>query len=401
MTLFQPLTLGELEIRNRIMMSPMSQRAADEDARASDWHLVHYGSRAVGGCGLVMVEDTAVSALARTSRRALGLYEPKQAKALGRIVSFCHAQGAAVGLQLAHAGRKALADSHGGTGTLSASPQPFGPGWSAPLEATPEDLLAVVAAFAQATQLALDGGFDVIEVHAAHGYLLHQFLSPLTNFREDAYGGDDRARMRLLLEVVRAVREQWPAGRPLFVRLPAGDGQAGGLGIEQMVECARACMAAGADLIDISGGTPLLGGTRAGTAEAFALARALVREDESPVASSGRPRSASPSARDARSEMTCALDYGLPVALGGGILDGPGAEELLRERHASLVSVGRPLLGDPYWPVRAAQELGVSAPMPGVYAGALRKDAGIPSPAFGGAVCSPDHSKHVDGCTTV
>jgi NADPH2 dehydrogenase len=401
MTLFQPLTLGELELRNRIMMSPMSQRAADEDARASDWHLVHYGSRAVGGCGLVMVEDTAVSPLARTSRRALGLYEPEQAKALGRIVSFCHAQGAAMGLQLAHAGRKALADSHGGAGTLSASPQPFGPGWTAPVEATPEDLLAVVAAFAQATRLALDGSFDVVEVHAAHGYLLHQFLSPLTNFREDDYGGDDRARMRLLVEVVRAVRGQWPAGRPLFVRLPAGDGQAGGLGIEQVVECAHACLAAGADLIDISGGTPLLGGARAGAAEASALASALVREGESPVAPVQASRPASPPARGSGSKISCALEHGLPVALGGGVIDGPGAEELLRKCGASLISVGRPLLGDPYWPMRAALELGVTAPLPGVYADALREDAGIVTPAFGGAVSSPDHSKHVDGCTTV
>jgi 2,4-dienoyl-CoA reductase-like NADH-dependent reductase (Old Yellow Enzyme family) len=401
MTLFLPLTLGELEIRNRIMMSPMSQRAAGEDARAGDWHLVHYGSRAVGGCGLVMVEDTAVAPLARTSRRALGLYEPEQARALGRIVSFCHAHGAAVGLQLAHAGRKALADSHGDSGILSASPQPFGPGWTTPVEAKPADLLAVVAAFAKATQLALDGGFDVVEVHAAHGYLLHQFLSPLTNFREDAYGGDDRARRRLLLEVVGAVRAQWPAGRPLFVRLPAGDGQAKGLGIEQMAECARACAAAGADLIDISGGTPLLGGNRAGAAAASALASELVRKDQAPPAyirESGLPR---PPAGDSPSETPRAIDRGLPVALGGGIVDGHGAEDLLRERHASLVSVGRPLLADPYWPVRAAQELGVEAPLPDAYANALQEEAGMPPRTFGRAVSSPDHSKQVDGYTTI
>ncbi len=366
MTLFKPLRLGELEIRNRIMMSPMSQRAAGEDALVGDWHLVHYGSRAVGGCGLVMVEDTAVTKLGRTSWRALGIYRPEQAQALGGIVSFCQAQGAAVGLQLAHAGRKALADTHGHSGTVSASPVPFGPGWVAPLPATLEDLGAVVQAFVIATQLALDAGFDVIEVHAAHGYLLHQFLSPLTNFRQDAYGGNRQARMRLLLEVVSAVRKQWPAGRPLFVRLPAGDGQPGGLAIGEVAECAHACLAIGADLIDISGGTPLLGGERAGTAEVLALASALA---------------------------------GSPVALGGGILDGRGAETLLGECQASLVSIGRPLLADPYWPMHAALDLGVTVPLPAAYADGLRGDESIFSRPFGRAVSSPDHSKHVDGCT--
>jgi NADPH2 dehydrogenase len=450
MTLFEPLTLGELEIRNRIMMSPMSQRAASEDGRADDWHLVHYGSRAVGGCGLVMVEDTAVSPLGRTSRRALGLYTPEQAEALGRIVSFCHAQGAVVGVQLAHAGRKAFADSRGGVGSVSASPEAFAPGWVAPLQASTEDLASVVGAFAGATRLASDAGFDVIEVHAAHGYLLHQFLSPLTNFRDDAYGGDGQARMRLLLEVVGAVRAQWPAGRPLFVRLPAGDGPGEGLGIGEMVECAYACMAAGADLIDISGGTPLLEGSRAGTAEVLALAAALTGDLESrtvvaqdrgattvsaqvpcsttPAQAPGSrtpsaqapgsttpsaqapgsttpsaqaPGSTTPSAQAPGSTTSSAQASGLPVALGGGIVDGQDAEELLRDRKASLVSVGRPLLADPYWPVRAAIDLGVAPPLPAAYADALREEESISSRAFGGAVFSPDHSKHVDGRTRV
>jgi 2,4-dienoyl-CoA reductase-like NADH-dependent reductase (Old Yellow Enzyme family) len=371
MTLFDPLRLAELEIRNRIMMSPMSQRAAGEDARAGDWHLVHYGSRAVGGCGLVMVEDTAVAASGRTSRRALGLYEPVQADALHEIVTFCHAQGAAVGLQLAHAGRKALADTRGSPLVISASPVAFGPGWVTPREADVGDLTAVVDAFVMAARLALDAGFDVIEVHAAHGYLLHQFLSPLTNLREDVYGGDGQGRARLLLEVVRAVREQWPAQRPLFVRLPAGDGQQGGLQIEEMVECARACLVSGADLIDVSGGTPLLGGSRASAPEAQAFAAALAR------------------------------DSGPPVALGGGIVDGKGAEDLLRDNGASLVSVGRPLLADPYWPGRAALELGVEVPLPSAYAQVLRERGGEPSLPFGGAVSSPDHSKQVDDRTKV
>ncbi len=345
MSLFDPVRLGELEIRNRIMMSPMSQRAAGEDARATDWHLVHYGSRAVGGCGLVMVEDTAVQARGRTSHTALGLYRDEQATALERIVSFCHAQGAAVGLQLAHAGRKAFADAHGGEDAIAPSSLAFGPGWIAPHEALEPELYDIVRAFAKATRRALGAGFDAIEVHAAHGYLLHQFLSPLTNFRVDAYGRDGVGRRRLLLEVVAAVRAQCPAGVPLFVRLPAGDGQAGGLEIEEVAECAELCADAGADLIDITGGTPVLEGRRAASKEVLELAAALVQ--------TGR----------------------LPVAVGGGIADGHAAKQLVRERGAALVSVGRPLLANPYWPLRAAEDLRVTPPRPLAYASALGASA--------------------------
>jgi 2,4-dienoyl-CoA reductase-like NADH-dependent reductase (Old Yellow Enzyme family) len=366
MTLFDPLKLGEITIRNRIMMSPMSQRAAAEDGCASDWHLVHYGSRAVGGCGLVMIEDTAVASLGRTSSRSLGLYEQRQAEALRRIVSFCHSQGATVGLQLAHAGRKALADKRGVAGTISASPAAFGPGWVAPLQADVTQLADVVSSFVAAARLAEHADVDVIEVHAAHGYLLHQFLSPLTNFREDVYGRESVGRRRLLLEVTQAVRAQWPAGRPLFVRLPAGDGQAGGLGIEEMAECAGACMAAGADLIDITGGSPLLAGKPASGEDVLALAAEL------------------------------GDDMRLPVALGGGILDGASAEELLDAHGASLVSVGRPLLSDPYWPMHAARELDVAALLPSAYAHVLREGEGERSSPFGGSVSSPDHSKNID-----
>jgi NADPH2 dehydrogenase len=345
MALFDPLRLGKLEIRNRIMMSPMSQRAAGEDACATDWHLVHYGSRAVGGCGLVMIEDTAVQARGRTSHTALGLYGDTQASALERIVSFCHAQGAAVGLQLAHAGRKAFADDRGATDAIAPSPVAFGPGWIAAHEASELELDGVVRAFAEATRMALSIGFDVIEVHAAHGYLLHQFLSPLTNFRADAYGRDGVGRRRLLLEVLEAVRGACPAGVPLFVRLPAGDGQSGGLEIEEVAECAELCVDAGADLIDITGGTPVLEGRRAASTEMLELAAALVQ--------AGR----------------------LPVAVGGGIADGHAAEQLVRERGASLVSVGRPLLANPYWPLGAAEDLRVAPPLPTAYASALEASA--------------------------
>lgn len=346
MSLFEPLRLGEVTIRNRVMMSPMSQRAAGADGRAGDWHLVHYGSRAVGGCGLVMVEDTAVSPLGRTSHAALGLYEQGQAEQLRRIVSFCRDQGAATGLQLAHAGRKALSDTRGDPGALAPTPLAYGPGWATPREASAADLASVVAAFASAAGLALQAGFDVIEVHAAHGYLLHQFLSPLTNGREDAYGRDEHGRRRLLLETIAGVRDRWPAERPLFVRLPAGDGTTGGLQAEEVVRCASACAAAGATLIDLTGGTPLLGGERVLPRQTWTTAAAL-REG-------------------------CRL----PLALGGGIVDGADAQALLDEHGAALVSVGRPLLEDPYWPIRAAQEVDALAPLPAGYAAALDAPGG-------------------------
>lgn len=341
MRLFEELRLGSVTIRNRLMMSPMSQRAAREDGRATDWHLVHYGSRAVGGCGLVMVEDTAVTPLGRTSRAALGLYDEGQAEQLRRIVSFCRAQGASVGVQLAHAGRKAISDTRGTPGTLAPTPLAYGPGWATPEEATPAQLDGIVVAFAAAAALALRAGFEVLEVHAAHGYLLHQFLSPLTNRREDGFGRDRAGRRRLLLETIAGVRECWPADRPLFVRLPVGDGAPGGLQARDIVECALACAAAGATLIDLTGGTPLLGGRRVSPEQTWATAASL-------RASSS-----------------------LPLALGGGIADGADAQALLDEHGAALVSIGRPLLEDPYWPVRVARELDALAPLPAGYAAAL------------------------------
>jgi 2,4-dienoyl-CoA reductase-like NADH-dependent reductase (Old Yellow Enzyme family) len=340
--LFDPLTLGGLSVRNRVMMSPMSQRVAGEDGRATDWHLVHYGSRAVGGCGLIMVEDTAVAPLGRTGHAALGLYDRQQAEQLRRIVSFCRGQGAAVGVQLAHAGRKALADTRGAAGTLAPTTDPYGPEWAIPREATATDLGEVVDAFVAAADLATQAGFDVIEVHAAHGYLLHQFLSPLVNRRSDGYGLDSEGRRRLLIEVVSAVRECWPVERPLFVRLPAGDGAPGGLRSQEVLECACACAVAGATVVDLTGGTPLLGGERVSPQQTWEIAAALRGGCE------------------------------LPLALGGGIVVGADAQRLLDEHGAALVSVGRPLLEDPYWSVKIAHELDVLAPLHANYAAALQ-----------------------------
>ena len=353
MTLFEPLRLRERSLRNRIVMSPMSQHHAGTDGAPTDWHLVHYGSRAVGGCGTILLEDTAVESHGRTSHAALGLYDEARLGAFRRVVDFCHAQGATVGLQLAHAGRKAFRDTRGAEGLLSASPEPFAEGWSTPTAADLAALARVSAAFAGAARLALAADFDLVEVHAAHGYLLQQFLSPLTNLRGDGYGGDLAGRSRLLLETIEAVRSRWPAERPLLVRLPAGDGARSGSTVAEMAEVARWCARRGADLIDIAGGTPVFGGRHVGLQEMLDFA-GMLRAGELTV----------------------------PFAL-GGVTDGPAAEELLGASGAALVTVGRPLLANPYWTLAAARELGVEPPLGAAYADVMSGGDFLTAPPAG------------------
>lgn len=330
MIVFEPFELRACRLANRIAMSPMTQRRATAEAVATDWHLVHYGSRAVGGCGLVMLEDTAVCVAGRTDAGSLGLYERAQADALARIVTFCRQQGAAVGIQLAHAGRKAFADSRGSAEMLAPTAQQFAPGWSAPRAADESAIADVISCFGRAAQLAADAGFDLVEVHAGHGFLLHQFLSPLVNTRQDEYGGSPARRARLLLEVVETVRASWPAERPLLVRLPASDGVQGGSTLAEMVQVARGCASRGADLIDISGGSPLFRGPQVDAQTMLAFAREL-------GSNAAEPR--------------------IATAIGGGVDSGPSAQRLLQAAGASLVTVGRPLLRNPYWTLTAAEQL--------------------------------------------
>jgi NADPH2 dehydrogenase len=332
MIIFEPFELRSCRLANRVAMSPMTQRKATVAALPTDWHLVHYGSRAVGGCGLVMLEDTAVCPQGRTDTASLGLYERAQADALARIVTFCQQQGTAVGIQLAHAGRKAFADTRGAAEMLAATAQRFAPGWRAPQPADEPAIAGVLCSFARAARLAADAGFDVIEVHAGHGFLLHQFLSPLVNTRQDGYGGSPAGRARLLLEVVEVVRQSWPAGRALLVRLPAGDGAQGGSTPQEMVQVALACMSRGADLIDIAGGSPLFGGPHADSQTMLAFAQML----------------------------SCGQS-GIATAIGGGVDSGPSAQRLLQAAGASLLTVGRPLLRNPYWALLAAEQLHASA----------------------------------------
>lgn len=338
-TLLSPYSLRRVTLRNRIVMSPMCQYSAGEDGQVTDWHLVHYGSRAAGGVGLVMVEATAVEPRGRISTQDLGLYDPRQLPGLRRLVEFIHSQGAAAGIQIAHAGRKAFSASKGRGPQHPVAPSavPFAEGWIVPHELSADEMDRVEQAFVQAARWAAEVGFDVLELHAAHGYLLHEFLSPLSNRRADEHGGSLEGRMRFPLRVARAVREAWPQGRPMLVRLSTTDGIPGGFDVEQAVVVARALQEAGVDAIDCSSG---------------GMAGATVPE---------YPGFNVPAARRLRHEAK------IPTIAVGLITRPEHAEAILRQGDADLVALGRALLREPHWPLHAARTLGDAAPWPRQY----------------------------------
>ena len=351
--LFQPLTLRGLTLPNRIAASPMCQYQAVEGV-AQDWHLVHYGGLAQGGAGLVLTEATAVVPEGRISPDDLGLWNAAQAEALGRVVRFITSQGAVPGVQLAHAGRKAsnpapwkgsgsLPPATGGWVPVAPTALPFDAGWTLPTALDAAGLAGVVQAFVDAAHRALAAGFQVAEIHAAHGYLLHQFLSPLTNRREDAYGGSFANRTRLLREVVAAVRDGWPERLPVFVRLSATDWVEGGWDLEQSVELAKALSDLGVDLVDCSSG-------------------GLVPRADIPLG----PGYQVPFAARIRAEA------GLPTGAVGLITDPQQAEDILAQGSSDLVLLGRELLRNPRWPLATAQTLRAEIPWPASYARAAR-----------------------------
>ncbi len=346
--LFAPLALRSVTLRNRIAVSPMCQYSAVE-GRATDWHLVHLGARAAGGAGLVIAEATGVEARGRISPLDLGLWEDGQVDPLARIVRFVEGQGAAAGVQLAHAGRKAstaapwegggpVPAAAGGWTPVAPSPIPFAEGHPTPDALDQAGLRAVVAAFAAAARRARAAGFRVVEVHAAHGYLLHQFLSPLSNRRTDAYGGSFEGRTRLVREVVAAVREAWPAELPLLVRISATDWVEGGWDVEQSVELCRALRGLGADLVDVSSG-------------------GLVPNAVVPVGPGYQTGFAARIRREA----------GVATGAVGMITSPEQADHVLRTEQADLVLLARELLRDPHFPLRAARALGREGPWPRQY----------------------------------
>lgn len=328
--LFEPFASRTVTLRNRIVVAPMCLYSAGADGLATDWHLVHLGSRAVGGAGLILVEATAVEARGRLSHADLGLWTDAQIGPLARAARFMEEQGAVAGIQLAHGGRKAFADVKGHSAEPSVAPSAlaFDEGWCTPEPLDAGGLERVVEAFRAAAKRALDAGFRVVEIHAAHGYLLHEFLSPLTNHRTDDHGGSLANRARLLHRVVRAVREVWPATLPLWVRLSCSDWTPGGLEVE---DCAAA-----------------LGGLES-----------LV--DVAHCSSGGNvPAAVVPAAPGYQVPFATHVKHatGLSTCAVGLLTDPAQCEGILREGQADLVALAREELRDPYWPLHAARALG-------------------------------------------
>jgi 2,4-dienoyl-CoA reductase-like NADH-dependent reductase (Old Yellow Enzyme family) len=322
---------------------------SSEDGFPTDWHLVHLGALARGGAGLVITEATAVNPEGRITPWDAGIWSDEQADAYARIVRFLHDQGAAAGIQLAHAGRKAstqrpwdgdgyVEPADGGWQTVAPSPIAFGD-WAAPRELSTQEIREVVRAFADAAVRADRAGFDVVEIHAAHGYLLHQFLSPLTNARTDEYGGSFDNRVRIVIEVVDAVRAVWPESKPLFVRFSATDWVEGGWTVEETGDLSRILKDHGVDLVDVSSGG-LVPHARIAVGPGYQVPFARAMREAS----------------------------GLPTAAVGLITEPKQAEEILEEGSADAILLARAVLREPSWPQRAAYELGDDVYWPEQYA---------------------------------
>jgi len=349
MSLFSPLKIRDITLRHRILVSPMCQYSS-EDGFASDWHLVHLGSRAVGGAALVFTEATAVTPEGRISPHDLGIWKDEHLEMLSRITRFVRGQGSIPGIQLAHSGRKgstrrpweqpggAVPKSEGGWTPVAPSAIAFDPTYAVPSALDERGIRAVVQAFADGAGRALDAGFQVIEIHSAHGYLLHEFLSPLANKRTDAYGGSLENRARLLREVVSAVRGVWPERLPLFVRISATDWVDGGWDLEQSIELVKQIKPLGVDLIDSSSGgmvpnakIPFVAGYQVPFAQAI---------------------------RERAGILTGAV---------GLITSREQAEKIVSEGKADAVLMAREFLRHPYWPLAAAREAGQSIAWPAQY----------------------------------
>jgi 2,4-dienoyl-CoA reductase-like NADH-dependent reductase (Old Yellow Enzyme family) len=347
--LFSPFQLRSIEFRNRIGVSPMCQYSS-QDGFANDWHLVHLGSRAQGGAGLVMLEAAAVLPEGRISPADLGIWKDEHIPNLRRIAEFLQSQGSRAGMQLAHAGRKAstaspfdtrpvlVTPAEGGWQPFAPSAIAFAPDYAVPAELNSSGIQAVVEGFRLAACRALEAGFDFVEIHAAHGYLLHEFLSPLANRRTDSYGGSFDNRVRLVLEVVDAVRHDWPERLPLFVRISATDWAEGGWNIDESVQLADQLREKGVDLVDASSG-------------------GLVHDAKIPAAPGYQVGFAARIRREA----------GIATAAVGLITEPAQANAIIAEGEADLIFLARAMLRDPYWPVHAAAALGEQASWPKQY----------------------------------
>jgi 2,4-dienoyl-CoA reductase-like NADH-dependent reductase (Old Yellow Enzyme family) len=354
-TLFDPITLRGLTLRNRIGVSPMCQYSST-DGLATDWHFVHLGSFATGGAGLVISEAAAVVPEGRISPHDLGLWDDAQIPMLRRITDFIHAHGSVAGIQLAHAGRKAstkrpwdgsgtVAPNDGGwSNVMAPSALAFSERYPMPIALTSDDIAHVIESFRVAARRAIAAGFRVAEIHAAHGYLLHEFLSPLSNHRTDAYGGDFEHRIRLTCEVADVVRREWPDEWPVFVRISADDWTPGGWTIDESVQLASRLAALGIDLIDCSSG-------------------GLAAQQQITIG----PGYQVPFSQRIRHEAQ------LPTAAVGLITEPLQADQIVRDGDADLVLLAREMLRNPRWPLIAAEALGAAFAWPPQYERARRR----------------------------
>jgi 2,4-dienoyl-CoA reductase-like NADH-dependent reductase (Old Yellow Enzyme family) len=355
--LFDPLEIRGVKFANRVFVSPMCQYSS-KDGYANDWHFVHLGSRAVGGAGLILTEATAVLPEGRISPQDLGIWDDGHIAVLRRVVGFIHEQGSIAGMQLAHAGRKAstsrpweghdaVPESEGGwTKVVAPSALKFSDTYPMPQALTRDGIQEVVAAFAAAARRACQAGFRVVEIHAAHGYLIHEFLSPLSNKRQDDYGGSFENRTRLCCEVVAAVRSAWPKELPVFIRISATDWVEGGWNIDESVKLAGELKEMGVDLIDCSSG-------------------GNVPHAKIPVGAGYQTAFAERIRREA----------GIMTGAVGMITDPVQAEHIIQTGQADAVIMAREFLRDPYWPLRAARELDQSIAWPVQYLRAAPKGA--------------------------
>ena len=346
---FSPLTIRGLELRNRIAVSPMCMYSS-EDGFATDWHLVHLGSRAVGGAAIVFTEATAVEARGRISPQDLGIYKDEHVDKLSQITRFVCEYGAASGIQLAHAGRKAstarpwdggkpVGVEHGGWSPIvGPSAIPFSEGYQTPKELSVEEIGGIVSAFQKAAERSLAAGFEIVEIHGAHGYLLHEFVSPLSNKRTDAYGGSFENRTRIVREVAEGVRKVWPEKLPLFLRVSSTDWVEGGWDADQSAELARQVKPLGVDLIDCSSaGNTAQVSIPVGPGYQTEFAEKIRRESDI---------------------LTGAV---------GMITNAVQADTIVRTGQADIVILAREMLRDPYFPRRAAKELGHEIKAPAQY----------------------------------
>lgn len=347
--LFTPIKLRSVVARNRIVSSPMCQYLSD-DGGPEEWQLVNFGRFAMGGCGIVFGEETAVEARGRKTHHCAGIYKDSHIPDYRRITDFIKSQGAVPAIQLGHCGRRAsqhgplkdraaLSEAERPWQGISPSPLPPTPDGAIPREMDLSDIRATLVAWREATQRSVDAGYDICEIHGAHGYLIHQFLSPLSNLRTDAYGGSLENRMRYALEVVEAVREVWPQDKPLIFRTSAVEGPGGIWGIDETLALVRELKQRGVDMVDCSSGGIALGG-----------GGGLSAVPRVPGFQAGY-------SREIRRET------GMPTVAVGMISDAHHAEAILREGHADLIALARGLMDDPNWPLHAARALGCADPL--------------------------------------